>query len=368
MTVAERNAAQGFNDTIDRMADDFVTVSLVVADPGGMLYASFGHAMLHLQCPTFGLDYIFSYESEGISGNWGRFLQGDLKMGMFAVRPDSIYKTYRIEGRGVKEYKLNLSPEQKQDLWRIMDELVAVGPDQPYDYYNRGCAISVVHVVKQALRGQRITYNTWPQKFDGTLRELGYECVTKAQRPWNRFALMTLAGSDIDNPHIAKERKLIVPADLAEVWQHAILNGKPLLESESHVVVESVETPKSKWWMSPLVIAILIFILSFMPFKVADYFVLTIVTFLGAIISYTVIFSPLPCTDWNWLIIPFNILPAIFWYWRKYWALPYAAILLIWCLVMSGEFFWGHVLVDWPHIILTLAFCVVLVKNGLKRA
>ena len=29
LSVAERNAAQGFNDTIDRMAPDFVTVSLV---------------------------------------------------------------------------------------------------------------------------------------------------------------------------------------------------------------------------------------------------------------------------------------------------------------------------------------------------
>lgn len=57
------------------------------------------------------------------------------------------------------------------------------------------------------------------------------------------------------------------------------------------------------------------------------------------------------------------ILLAIFWHWRKYWALPYAAILLIWCLVMSGEFFWGHVLVDCPHIILALSFIVVLVKQ-----
>ena len=33
LTVAERNAAQGFNDTIDRLDPDFVTVSLCIADP-----------------------------------------------------------------------------------------------------------------------------------------------------------------------------------------------------------------------------------------------------------------------------------------------------------------------------------------------
>ena len=33
LSVAERNAAQGFNDTIDRLAPDFVWVSLCIADP-----------------------------------------------------------------------------------------------------------------------------------------------------------------------------------------------------------------------------------------------------------------------------------------------------------------------------------------------
>ena len=66
LSVAERNALQGFNDTIDRLAEDFVTVNLVVCDPGTVLYSTLGHAALHLQCPTFGLDYIYTYESENV--------------------------------------------------------------------------------------------------------------------------------------------------------------------------------------------------------------------------------------------------------------------------------------------------------------
>ena len=45
--VAERNAAHGFNDTIDRLAEDFITVSLVVSEPGEVLYGVLGHACLH---------------------------------------------------------------------------------------------------------------------------------------------------------------------------------------------------------------------------------------------------------------------------------------------------------------------------------
>ena len=114
MTVAERNAAQGFNDTIDRLAPDFVTVSLVVCDPDEVLYSTLGHAALHLQCPTFDLDYIFSYEGENVRNQVWSFLKGDLKMGMYAFPTGLFLDIYRLSGRGVKEYTINLSPEQEQ--------------------------------------------------------------------------------------------------------------------------------------------------------------------------------------------------------------------------------------------------------------
>ena len=372
LSVVERNAAQGFNDTIDRMAEDFVEVGLIVADPGEILYSAFGHAMLHLKCPSFDLDYVFSYESEPIQDNWGRFLRGDLKMGMYAIPTDTMLLPYQQEGRGVVEYPLHLSPTQEQELWRIMDELAAIGADQPYDYYNHGCALSVVHVVRKAIGQQKIEYGSWPKKFDGTMRELGYECVTQSGYIWNRFALMTLAGSDIDNPHIAKEKKLIVPADLAAVWQHATLNGQPLLGTEPRVLVPATLSVRRPWF-TPLMMAWLVFVLALFGAatlrmstgwrkagEIVDYTVLAIVTFIGAIVTYTVLISTLPCTDWNWLIIPFNILPAVFWYWRKYWALPYAGMIVVWCIAMLCA---PHRLVEWAHIILALSFVIILIKQ-----
>lgn len=379
LSVAERNAQQGFNDTIDRTAEDFITVSLVVCDPGPMLFSAFGHAMLHLQCPTFELDYVFTYESEPIRENWGRFLKGDLKMGMYAFSPEVLFAPYREDGRGVREYKLNLAPEQKQNLWRIMEKLAAKGADQPYDYYNHGCAISIVHVVKQALKSTPIEYGEWPAKYNGTLRELGYDCVTKSCFLWNRFALMTLAGSDIDNRNIAKEKKLIVPADLAEVWQQATIDGHPLLDKEPHILVHATGK-EEKVRCTPLGVSIIVLLLALLSFAtiwmshkgcriagdVVDYGVLVIITLMGAVVTYTVFCSTLPCTRWNWLIIPFNILPAITWHWRKYWALVWAIVLMTWSIVIMSEWLCGYILAEWAHIVLTIAFVTILLKQYLK--
>lgn len=375
LSVAERNALQGFNDTIDRLASDFVTVSLVVCDPSEVLYSTLGHAALHLQCPAFDLDYMFSYESENVRDKIWTFLRGKLKMGMFAIEPELFLEDYAAHGRGVREYTINLSPVQKQELWRVMDNHVAEGTNIPYDYFHRGCAKSVVQVVHEAIGKNAIHYAPWPDKYTKqTQREIVRNFIEGA--PWEEFFMYFLIGIEGDKPFPC-EQKLIVPTDLVEVWQKAVFdNGVPVLDSNPRILVETTQHNQGTW-CTPLLVCFFILILTIIslisswipsaPYRAIatciDYGVLAIIGVAGFVMTYLIVFSGLPCTDWNWLIIPFNILPVIAWYWRRYWALPYASIILLWCAVMSGEWFFGHILVDWPHILLALAFALVLIKN-----
>lgn len=359
--VIERNTQQGFNDTIDRLAPDFVKVSLVVCDPDEVLYSTLGHAALHLQCPTFDLDYVFSYESENVRDKIWTFLKGNLKMGMFALPTDEFLETYRERGRGVREYTLNMSPEQKQKLWQVMDRHVEEGANIPYDYFHRGCAKSIVHVMHEAVGKNTIHYAPWSEKYTKqTQREIVRNFIEGA--PWEEFFMYFLIGSEGDKP-CPCEQKLIVPTDLVEVWQTATLTGKePLLDSTPHVLLEATRHNEGTW-CTPLLVSILLFLLAFTGWKAVDYGLLAVYSLIGIMMTYLICFSGLPCTNWNWLIIPFNILPLLVWPWRRYWAIVYAVILFIWCAVMSGELLFGHVLVDWAHILLVLSLMVVLLKQ-----
>ena len=161
LSVAERNAAQGFNDTIDRLAPDFVLVSLCVADPTDYkddALGTSGHAFLRMQCPTFGLDYCFSYEGESVNDNLYRYLSGQTKMGMFAVRTDEYLEDYRCWNRSVHEYRLALPPEAEQRLWEIMDNHLTNGIVLRQDLNKYGCAITVVRYLKKALEDTQIVY------------------------------------------------------------------------------------------------------------------------------------------------------------------------------------------------------------------
>jgi len=352
-----------FNDHVDRTAEDFVIASLLVADPGTFMYSVLGHACLRLQCPAFGLDYCFSYESESVKNRVLDFLAGKLMMGLFAIPVEDYCAQYREEGRGVYEYALNLPIEVKRELWRVLDEHVAEGARLPYDYYHRGCATTAMEFVKEALGETVIVYDRSLYDYSPTGRDLVKANTTKAL--WVRFVACFLAGSEVDKPLLG-DKQLLIPMDLVHAWQQAKVNGEPLLASEPNILVEG-EPQVADGWFTPMVLAIILLILSianlFWNRPYFDWLMLAVQTVIGCGMTYLICFSDLCCTEWNWLIIPFNPLPLIFWYWRKHWALPYAGILAVWCIAMAAVTLWGHVLVDWSHILMVVAWVIIVIKQ-----
>ena len=352
-----------FNDNIDRTAEDFVTVSLMIADPGSVFYTVLGHACLRLQCPAFDLDYCYSYESEDMTNRVLDFLMGKLRMGLFAT-PTGTYCAYYAENkRGVREYILNLPPEVETNLWRVMDEHLSEGPTLDFDYYKRGCAITCVKFLKEALGQTRIQYDPSIYDYSPTARELGRKYTENAR--WVLFYWGFIAGEDVSVP-LRGDKQLLMPEDLAQAWQKATLNGEPLIAGEPNILVEG-ESQQADGWFTPLMAVLLLLLLAianlFWKQPYWDWVMLAMQTVLGVILIYLMYFSNLCCTSWNWLLIPFNPLPAIFWYWRKYWALQYTGILLIWIFVMIGLALWGHILVDWSHILLVVAWMVIVFKQ-----
>ena len=353
-----------FHDNVDRTAEDFVIASLLVADPGTVMYTVLGHACIRLQCPTFDMDYCFSYEAEDVSQKVLSFLAGKLMMGLFAIPVEDYCALYKEDGRGVYEYKLNLPIEVKRELWRVLDESLEKGQKLPYDYFHRGCAITIVKFVNKALGGKKIVYDKSLYEEAFNARKIWINGTQRAL--WVRFIALFIAGGETSVP-LYGEKQLIIPIDLVDAWQKAKVNGEYLLESKPTVLVEG-KPQVNDGWFTPMVLAIILILLSiinlWVKYPYFDWLMLVAQTLIGCGMTYLICFSDLCCTEWNWLIIPFNPLPAVCWKWRKYWALPYAGVLVLWCIAMTAITIWGHVLVDWSHIVLVLSFVTVLLKQS----
>lgn len=376
LSVAERNALQGFNDTIDRLADDFVEAYLSVAEPGNYLYTTLGHAAYHMKCPAFDLDYYFSMEGDNVSDAVLRFIAGKLKMGLVGFIPQEYLAVYEKDHRGVTEYKLNLSPVQKQKLWEVLDNNAHKWHNIPYDYFHRSCALSLVDVMNETIGEENIHYPTcWPEKYNHTAGDLVYFQLHESH-PWTLSFMRILCGTEADK-NIPNERKLICPNDLVEIWQETMVDGKPLLDAEGAVVLPSSGVQK-KSIFTPVAFSIILLLLALLSIgtlwipvewakvsgSVIDYVVLSVVTLLGLFLTFLICISHLPCTEWNWLLLVFSPLPAIFWHWRKYWALPYLIGTLLWGV---GVLITPYMVAYTEHILLAIAFSIVLLKQYIAR-
>ena len=352
-------------------ADDFVIASLVVADPGNILYSRVGHLGIHMECPDHNLDYVFSYESEDVRHKVPAFLAGKLRMGMFAIPTAEYLEQYRKEGRGVREYRLNLPIDVKRELWRVLDNHMLEGANLPYDYITYGCAHSALMMIKEALDTIPIEYGPWPERFlTETRRELTARYMADSS-PWSWCFLYLISNGSIDR-ECSLEDKLIMPGDLVEVLQKARVQGCTMLESEAHLLLDGKPMPVRPF-VTPLMVSLLLLLLTALCVVLKkswmDYVLLALQTLLGIITVYLVCFSKLCCTEWSWLIIPFNPLPLLAWHWRRHWALPYAVILVLWIVFIL---LWPHRMTDWPYVVLTASLVLSYVgifvneKNRVK--
>lgn len=337
-----------------------ITASIMIADEGDVLYSCAGHCFLRMQCPEHNLDYCYSYESEDVEAKVLTFLAGDLKMGMGAIPTEEYLQQYKEEGRGVKQYDLNLPLEVKQNLWRVLDEHVAEGMDLPYDYLERGCAISVLHVVEEALGTESIDYG----QCDGSINDKSRREMLSARldnAPWVKMMINVLCNGSA-NDETTYSEKLVTPQDLAEQLQKAKAYGHPLLNSPVEVVKPTLHNEPT--WFTPILLAVILLVLTlvcvFFNKPYMTYVLLALQTIVGLVNVYLVVFSSLCGTEWSWLLIPFNPLPLLLWHWRKKWMVAYGAILVVWALCMM---FAPHSLTHPCFIILTVAIAADYMKE-----
>ena len=361
--VPVRVANDGFNDVIDRNDPDFVKASLLIFGPGLEFFGRAGHTSLRLECPAFGLDNCFTRESESIKDNFPRFFLGKLKMGMFAIPTDDFLKRYELAGRQCTQYKLNLPPDAERRLWEIMDTKVAQGRVLPYDYIRYCCVQSILQPILEAAGPNMVAFPPWPEKYAQTRREILAENL--AWCPWTRLFLHTIAGTEVDRD-VPNTRKVILSPDILALLRGTTINGRPMLEGEGEVLLPRQVEAKPVL-VTPLAVAGLLVLLAVagavFDLRWVAWLFLVAQSLLGALLTHLVFISDLPATSWNWLIVPFNLLPLVFWKWRRHWALPFVGVLVLWELFMLLS---PHRLTDPAYLVFVLAYVVLYVKIAIK--
>lgn len=357
--VSYSAANAGFNDGIDRNDPNFIRASLLWLGAGGNFFGCAGHSSIRLECPTFDLDFCFTCENEGIREHFFRFLMGDLKTGMFAVPTKDFLAEYEKVGRSATQYRLTLPADVKQRLWKILDKEVLAGRYLPYDYIKYCCVQTMLQPLLKAIPPYELKTAPWPDIYKLTRREVLANDLEWC--PWTRFFLHTIAGTEVDRV-VSPYKTVILSRDFVNLLKDATIHGRHIIEEDGEVLVQ-ISKPTKTTIVTPMIAAVFAVCAScvnlFCKTKWIDWIFLAFQSLLGFLLSHLLFISNLPATDWNWLIVPFNPLPLIFWKWRKTWALGFLGVLLAWEAFMI---FAPHRLTDPAYLVLVGAYILFYLK------
>lgn len=299
---------------------DSIQISLLTCSPGKEVWAQYGHTAIRYYDKESGEDLAINYGIFSLDQTYfiPRFVLGmtDYRMG---VQPmDMFLAQYSYEGRGVVEQVLNLSAEDKEVIYKALQENMK--PENVvyrYNYFFDNCTTRARDMLVNHLHG-KVVYP--PAEEDATFRSMIHKWNNKYE--WSQFGEDLLLGVNADRKTTKSEQQFL-PENLRSDFDKARYNGKPLVKETNILLDAETEVAEPVFPLSPLSIALIFAVISLvmMLFSYRRQQVywawdlaLMLTSGLMGIIFFIMIFSQHPCVSLNFILLFFNPLPLFFLY------------------------------------------------------
>ena len=299
---------------------DRIQISLLTCSPGKEVWAQYGHTAIRYYDKESGEDLAINYGIFSLDQTYfiPRFVLGmtDYRMG---VQPmDMFLAQYSYEGRGVVEQVLNLSAEDKEVIYKALQENMK--PENVvyrYNYFFDNCTTRARDMLVNHLHG-KVVYP--PAEEDATFRSMIHKWNNKYE--WSQFGEDFLLGVNADRKTTKSEQQFL-PENLRSDFDKAKYNGKPLVKETNVLLDAETEVVEPVFPLSPLSVALIFAVISLvmMLFSYRRQQVywawdlaLMLTSGLMGIIFFVMIFSQHPCVSLNFILLFFNPVPLFFLY------------------------------------------------------
>lgn len=317
-------------------------ISVMTCEPGSNeLHSVFGHSCMRVIDVDNNIDFIYNYGTFNFdTPNFHtKFIRGKLLYRVVKFPYKYFPYTYQRQNRWVKEQIIDLSPNQKQEIYNFLEwNALPENREYAYDGFFDNCAIKMYEILERTL-DIKYDFSTFPQ--DKTHRKLMHD-YTKRNN-WYQFGLDLALGTNID--YIADQKEyLYLPDYIYGAFEHATVNGKPLVKETKYILPKvEKESKKTSFFTSPLFFSItMLLLIVFAFYKRINWLLSTtsiLYGLLGLFIFFLWFFTDHYTTKWN-----FNIL----------WAHP---LFLIYPFIKNTA--WKK----WIGIISFIAFIIIGISN-----
>jgi len=302
-------------------------VSLLTASPGEEVYAQYGHTAIRVCDPGQHFDLVFNYglfDFRSQNFLW-RFVKGQTDYMVGACSYMDFLLEYQMDNRAVTEQVINLTPKEKEAVWRaLIENIQPANRTYRYNFFFNNCATKPRDILIKSIAG------TVDYRWEGTFKSLRDEVhFFTNPYPWTRFGIDFALGAQADDSANLKSQQF-APDVLMESFSKAVIlsdsaQERPLvLETRHPATIDQTLNEKPAWIPGPVLILwlvlLMVAVLSFSEFRKGKTYhllnaaIFTVTGLLGLIIAFMVFFSEHPTTDVNFLLLwlhPIHLIYAL---------------------------------------------------------
>ena len=307
----------------DMQRDDYINAYLMITSPGNEAYSVAGHAAIRMVCPSKEVDYCYEYTANVSINQQLDYIIGDMTGSLCRHHTSSYMSHYTELGRSITSLHLNLTPEQKINLWSELDAETDSGEKREFSVMGYNCTSVLRLIVETSLDTDVIQYHDVNMALMGTYRDIFPYVFSDS--PWIGLLWNIMNGSDFDKP--TKMQDHLFPMALLDEWSKATILSTNRQERQMILETKRLTTIESQF-TSPiptLTVLILLLVISIVSAivdskigytilgRVVDVLYMTIESAIGMFLTFLLLFSHQVATSWNWLIFVFSPVPLVLW-------------------------------------------------------
>lgn len=356
-------------------SSNFVTASILIISPGSKIYSILGHSAIRMECPTQNLDICFSLETGNGWEDYIRFGSGHSRAQFLAFETPVFLALYKNEGRGVRQYELNLTHREKQRLWQQLDQQIEVNDGKVFNILKDNCTSGSIIATEKALANETLSFGQLP---DYLCHSNGHILrYASRQLPWVTFIYMSFLGSESDEFWPIENR--MFPEKFASILRRSSLVGdygaRPVMTGSEKMllpiklVIKPFPITPTVCFAIVLAIVIIATLIEHLGKckalgRVTDIVLFGTQAVTGIVFYYVCLYGQLFGLHWNWYLLVFTPLPIVIWLIvrqrriRLTLCLAYtvALIVMLLCTPLSSQ-------LDLPHQLITAAIAVRCIKH-----
>lgn len=305
---------------------DSIRVSLLTCSPHDEIYSLYGHTAIRYEDKASKTDIVVNYGMFSFKKPFfvARFVLGltDYEMGIQDFN-DFCYE-YQYFGSQVTQQEINLTPEEKGQLLKALQDNYANARVYRYNYFYNNCTTKARDIILKSING-KIEYKNGIDR-SVSFRDLIHGC--NANYSWASFGNDLLLGFKADMQTTREEQQFLPDNLMRDFGQAKIVSAdgsaRPLVKNTEIIVKGNDHAIAGKTKVTPqfvfITLLLLIAAIVVAEFKTKKRFLwvdisLLLSSGLAGLILFVMLFSEHPTTSTNlqiFILCPLNLYWAIY--------------------------------------------------------